>query len=92
MMITLPVMFSIMTGVGYDSIWLGAIAIKLAEISLMAPPVGLNVLVVRSASPVPLTLEDVFSGAWSFLLLDILTVALPIVFPDVMLFLPKVML
>lgn len=43
MMITLPVMFSIMTGVGYDSIWLGAIAIKLAEISLMTPPVGLNV-------------------------------------------------
>ena len=61
MVITLPVMFPILTGVGFDPIWLGVIAIKLAEVSLITPPVGLNVYVVRSASPVPLTLEDVFS-------------------------------
>jgi C4-dicarboxylate transporter DctM subunit len=92
MVMTLPVMFPIMTGVGYDPIWLGVIAIKLAEISLITPPVGLNVYVVRSASPVPLTLEDVFSGVWPFLLLDILTLALLILFPEIVLFLPKLML
>ena len=43
MVMTLPVMFPIMTSVGYDPIWLGVIAIKLAEISLITPPVGLNV-------------------------------------------------
>ncbi|MHA1568239.1 MAG: TRAP transporter large permease, partial [Alphaproteobacteria bacterium] len=92
MVMTLPVMFPIMVGVGYDPIWLGVIAIKLAEISLITPPVGLNVYVVRSASPVPLTLEDVFAGIMPFLLLDVFTLGLLIAFPSIVLFLPNLMM
>jgi len=86
------VMFPIMTGVGYDPIWLGVISIKLAEISLITPPVGLNVYVVRSASPVPLSLEDVFAGIMPFLLLDVVTLGLLIAFPQIVLFLPTMMM
>jgi C4-dicarboxylate transporter DctM subunit len=92
MVMTLPVMFPIMVGSGYDPIWLGVIAIKLAEISLITPPVGLNVYVVRSASPVPLSLEDVFAGIMPFLFLDIITLALLILFPEIVTFLPQLML
>lgn len=92
MVMTLPVMFPIMTGVGYDPIWLGVIAIKLAEISLITPPVGLNVYVVRSASPIPLSLEQVFAGVMPFLLLDLVTLGLLIVFPEIVTFLPNLML
>jgi C4-dicarboxylate transporter DctM subunit len=88
---TLPVMFPIMTSVGYDPIWLGVIAIKLAEISLITPPVGLNVYVVRSASPVPLRLEEVFAGVTPFLLMDLFTLGLLIAFPAIVLFLPSLM-
>jgi len=91
MVMTLPVMFPILTGVGYDPIWLGVISIKLAEISLMTPPVGLNVYVVRSASPVPLTLEQVFAGVMPFLLMDLCTLTLLIAFPSITLFLPNLM-
>jgi tripartite ATP-independent transporter DctM subunit len=92
MVMTLPVMFPIMVGVGYDPIWLGVISIKLAEISLMTPPVGLNVYVVRSASPVPLTLEQVFAGVMPFLFTDLITLALLIIFPSIVLFLPNLMM
>jgi C4-dicarboxylate transporter DctM subunit len=92
MVMTLPVMFPIMVGVGYDPIWLGVISIKLAEISLMTPPVGLNVYVVRSASPVPLTLEQVFAGVMPFLFMDLITLALLIIFPSIVLFLPNLMM
>ncbi|MBT5264830.1 MAG: TRAP transporter large permease [Rhodospirillaceae bacterium] len=92
MVMTLPVMFPIMVGVGFDPIWLGVISIKLAEISLITPPVGLNVYVVRSASPIPLSLEDVFAGIMPFLLLDIITLALLIIFPSIVLFLPNLMM
>jgi C4-dicarboxylate transporter, DctM subunit len=92
MVMTLPVMYPIMTGVGYDPIWLGVISIKLAEISLITPPVGLNVYVVRSASPVPLSLEDVFAGIMPFLLLDLVTLALLIAFPQIVTFLPNLMM
>ena len=91
MVMTLPVMFPIMTSVGYDPIWLGVIAIKLAEISLITPPVGLNVYVVRSASPVKLRLEEVFAGITPFLIMDVFTLALLIAFPSIVLFLPSLM-
>ena len=91
MVMTLPVMFPIMTSVGYDPIWLGVIAIKLAEISLITPPVGLNVYVVRSASPVKLRLEEVFAGVTPFLIMDVFTLALLITFPSIVLFLPSLM-
>ena len=91
MVMTLPVMFPIMTSVGYDPIWLGVIAIKLAEISLITPPVGLNVYVVRSASPIKLRLEEVFAGITPFLIMDVFTLALLIAFPSIVLFLPSLM-
>ncbi len=91
MVMTLPLMFPIMTSVGYDPIWLGVIAIKLAEISLVTPPVGLNVYVVRSASPVPLRLEEVFAGVTPFLVMDLFTLGLLIAFPSIVLFLPNMM-
>jgi C4-dicarboxylate transporter, DctM subunit len=91
MVMTLPVMFPILVGVGYDPIWLGVISIKLAEMSLMTPPVGLNVYVVRSASPVPLTLEQVFAGVMPFLAMDVVTLGLLIAFPAIVTFLPDLM-
>jgi len=91
MVMTLPIMFPILVGAGFDPIWLGVIAIKLAEISLMTPPVGLNVYVVRSASPIPLTLEDVFAGVTPFVIMDVFTLALLIAFPGIVLFLPNLM-
>ena len=91
MVITLPVMFPILTGVGFDPIWLGVIAIKLAEVSLITPPVGLNVYVVRSASPIPLRLEEVFAGVMPFIAIDILALALLVAFPEISLALPSLM-
>lgn len=91
MVITLPVMFPILTGAGFDPIWLGVIAIKLAEISLITPPVGLNVYVVRSASPVPLRLEEAFAGVMPFVGMDVLTLLLLIFIPELTLALPALM-
>jgi tripartite ATP-independent transporter DctM subunit len=91
MVITLPVMFPVLTGAGFHPIWLGVIAVKLAEMSLMTPPVGLNVYVVRSASPVPIKLEQIFAGVFPFLLMDVVTLGLLIAFPAIVTFLPDLM-
>jgi tripartite ATP-independent transporter DctM subunit len=91
MVMTLPIMFPILVGAGFDPIWLGVISVKLAEISLLTPPVGLNVYVVRSASPVPLSLEEAFAGVTPFVLMDVFTLGLLIAFPAISLFLPNLM-
>ena len=53
--------------------------------------VGLNVYVVRSASPIPLKLEEVFAGVMPFLAIDILTLLLLIAIPEISLLLPSLM-
>lgn len=91
MIMTLPVMFPVLVGLGYDPIWLGIIAIKLAEISLITPPVGLNVFVVRNASPVPLTLGDAFRGVTPFVVTEFVILGVLIVFPELVTFIPDMM-
>ena len=91
MVMTLPIMFPVMVKAGWDPIWLGVIAVKLAEISVLTPPVGLNVFVVKSASPVRVTLGQVFAGVTPFILLDLLSLVLYVLFPEVLLWLPNLM-
>jgi tripartite ATP-independent transporter DctM subunit len=91
MVMTLPIMFPVMTAAGFDPIWLGVVSIKLAEIALLTPPVGLNVFVVKSSSPVPLQLGQVFAGVTPFIFLDVLSLALYVAFPEILLWLPNLM-
>ena len=91
MVMTLPVMYPVMMSAGFDPIWLGVISVKLAEISLVTPPVGLNAYVVKSSSPIDISLEDVFMGILPFLILDVITLIFLIAFPQITLFLPNLM-
>ena len=91
MVMTLPIMFPVMKEAGFDPIWLGVIAVKLAEIGVLTPPVGLNVFVVKSSSPVPVTLGQVFTGVAPFIALDFLSLGLYVAFPEMILWLPNLM-
>lgn len=91
MMLTLPMVFPAVTGLGYDPIWFGIIIVKMCEICLITPPVGLNCYIVRSVAP-DIPLEEIFRGILPFLAMDILTVALLIAFPQIITFLPSRML
>ena len=91
MVMTLPIMFPVMVKAGFDPIWLGVVAVKLAEISVLTPPVGLNVFVVKSSSPVPVTLGQVFAGVTPFIVLDLFSLLLYVLFPEMLLWLPNLM-
>jgi tripartite ATP-independent transporter DctM subunit len=91
MILTLPLMFPLLTSVGYDPVWLGIITIQLIAIGLVTPPVGLNVYVVKGASPIPLTLEDIFIGVGPFILAALVVLALFVAFPQIVLVLPNLM-
>jgi C4-dicarboxylate transporter DctM subunit len=91
MVMTLPIMFPVMKEAGFDPIWLGVVSVKLAEIAVLTPPVGLNVFVVKSSSPIPVTLGQVFTGVSLFIVLDLFSLAFYVMFPEVILWLPKLM-
>lgn len=87
--ITLPVLAPIIVSLGYDLIWFGIIAIKMCEIAVVTPPVGLNVYVVAGAAGKQATLEQIFTGIWPFIVCDFIVLALLVAFPQIVLFLPN---
>jgi tripartite ATP-independent transporter DctM subunit len=91
LVLTLPIVFPIITELGYDPIWFGIIIVLVVEMGLISPPVGMNVFVVKGVAPdVPLT--DIFRGIFPFLGAMAVCVGLLIAFPDIALFLPETMM
>jgi C4-dicarboxylate transporter, DctM subunit len=91
MVMTLPIMYPVMAAQGFDPIWLGVVSVKLAEIGVLTPPVGLNVFVVKSSSPVPVSLGQCFVGVTPFIALDFLSLGLYVAFPEMITWLPSLM-
>ena len=79
-----------MSGVGC-AIWFGIIVVKMAELCLITPPIGLNCFVVAGVRP-EISVQDVFKGATPFFVADALTIAGLLVFPAIVLFLPNLLL
>ncbi len=90
--LTLPIVFPIVLNLGFDPIWFGVITLKLAEIAAVTPPVGLNVYTLKGVAGEDTSIEEVFRGIWPFVICDLLVLVLLIVFPQLTLFLPNLMM
>ena len=87
LVVTLPVVFPIITGLGFDPIWFGVIAVIVIEMGLITPPVGINVFVVKGvAASVPM--GTIFRGVLPFWFAMAACLGLLILFPQIALFLP----
>lgn len=92
MLLTLPVLLPVLKGLDMDLIWFGIIVVKLVEIGCITPPFGITVYVVKGVVGNSVPLEDVFRGIWWFLAMELLTLGILIVFPDISTILPDTML
>ena len=90
LLLTLPVVHPAVIALGFDSVWFGIIVVKMAEICLITPPIGLNCFVVNGVRP-DIPLSTVFRGILPFFVADVVTVALFIAFPEIILWLPRTM-
>ena len=89
MAVSLPVVHPIVNALGYDPVWFGIIIMKMVEIAAISPPLGLNVYSVKSVVGDSVRLEDIFKGIFPFSCMDLLTVAILIAFPEIVLWLPS---
>ena len=87
-MLTVPIFFPVIKMLGFNPVWFGIIIIKMCEIAVITPPLGLNVYAVKSVSP-DISTTDIFRGILPFLAMDILTLFVLVAFPGVTLFLPQ---
>ena len=88
LLLTLPVVYPAVIALGYDPIWFGIIVVKMCEVCLITPPVGLNCYVVAAVRP-DIPLGDVFRGIAPFFVADVVTVGLFLAFPGIILWLPS---
>lgn len=90
MFLTLPIVFPMVTAMGFDPIWFGVLMILLIEMGLITPPVGINVFVISGiAKDVPMA--TIFRGIVPFFIAILICVVLLFLFPQLALFLPATM-
>src|SRR5690606_36656772 len=89
-LITVPVFLPLVLGLGYDSIWFGVLVVVVVEIGLITPPVGMNLFVIRAQQP-DLAIGTLYRGVLPFLAANGLLVALLLAFPELALWLPRVL-
>jgi tripartite ATP-independent transporter DctM subunit len=91
MIIMLPILFPLVTGLGFDPVWFGIIMIVWLEIGFITPPVGLNLFVIQGLTP-GATARDMVLGTTPYVFMLIALVALLFLVPDLALWLPRQMM
>jgi C4-dicarboxylate transporter, DctM subunit len=86
--LTVPIIFPVITSLGFDPIWFGIIIVMTVELGLIHPPVGMNVFVIKSVVP-DVNFTTIFVGVLPFIITDLIRLVILIAFPMIALWLPS---
>jgi TRAP-type C4-dicarboxylate transport system permease large subunit len=89
MIVTVPIVTGLITGLGYDIVWWGVLNLFVVEIGGISPPFGLTMYVLKNMADVPIA--AVFRGVTPFCIAAIVVLAILVVFPSITLWLPSTM-
>ena len=92
LLLTMPIMVPIALTLGYDKVWFGMIAILTIELGLLTPPFGMVVFAMKASLPPDVKIEEIFLGSAPFFFMLLLALALIIIFPEISLFIPRLLL
>ncbi len=86
-LLTVPVFFPLVVGLGFDPVWFGIIIVIVVQIGLISPPVGMNMFVVKNLLP-RVSTATIFRGVTPFVVAEIVLLAIIVAFPQISLWLP----
>ncbi|NYT37828.1 TRAP transporter large permease [Allopusillimonas soli] len=89
LILTVPIVLPLVTSLGFDPVWFGVIVIVTAEVGMVTPPVGLNAFVVARYTGRPLA--EIFWGVTPHVIAHVFIIALFVIFPQIILWLPSTM-
>ena len=87
-LLTIPIVFPIVVGLGFDPVWFGVLVVVTVQIGLIAPPVGIICFIMNNMVP-DIGLVNIYKGAMPFVIADLFWLALLLAFPSISLFLVK---
>jgi C4-dicarboxylate transporter, DctM subunit len=88
-LLTVPIIFPLMTALGFDPLFFGVLVVLLIEIGFISPPIGMNVFMLSGINKIPI--NDIFKNSWPFLALLMLFCIILIIFPQIATWLPSTM-
>ncbi len=88
--LTVPIVFPVVTALGFDPIWFGVVIVMTVELGLIHPPVGMNVFVIKSVIK-DVKMSTIFVGVLPFVVTDILRLVILVAFPALATWLPQQM-
>jgi TRAP-type C4-dicarboxylate transport system permease large subunit len=91
MIIMLPILFPLVTGLGFDPVWFGIVMIVWLEMGFITPPVGINLFVIQGIARGS-RMRDIAVGSTPFVLLLVLLVVILFLVPELALWLPRRMM
>ena len=90
LLLTVPIFFPVVMDLGFDPVWFGIVVVVVTEISLITPPVGLNVFVLKGVVK-DVSTGTIFKGVTPFWVVDIIRLLIIVLLPGLVLFLPNSM-
>lgn len=90
MLLTVPLFFPVVVGLGFDPVWFGVLLMVLCELGMIAPPIGVNLFVMRSVAP-DVSIATIMKGIIPFIGVDLFRVAIIAAFPILSLYLPNIL-
>ncbi|HQY27461.1 MAG TPA: TRAP transporter large permease [Burkholderiaceae bacterium] len=88
-LLTVPIFFPLVVGLGFDPIWFGVVVVMVVELGMISPPVGMNLFVVQNMLRTPIT--TLWRWIAPFVAADVLRLAIVVLVPQIVLFLPGLM-
>jgi len=89
--LTVPIVFPVVTALGFDPIWFGIVIVMTVELGLIHPPVGMNVFVIKSVIK-DVNMSTIFVGVLPFVVTDLIRLAILVLFPLLATWLPQRMI
>ena len=86
-LLTVPIFFPIVLGLGFDPIWFGIIVVMVVELALITPPVGMNMFVIKGMVP-DVPLSKIYAGVLPFAVAQAILIGVIFAFPEIATWLP----
>ncbi len=87
--ITVPLFVPIVEGLGFDTVWFAVLFIISMQTAYLTPPFGYNLFYMRSVAPPEISIYDLYKAVIPFIILQIIGLALVVMFPQIALWLPE---
>jgi tripartite ATP-independent transporter DctM subunit len=92
LLLCMPIFVPIVIKLGYDPVWFGVLFSVTMQMAFLSPPFGPAAFYLKSVAPPQISLQRIFASLWPFMLIQIFVLTVLIAFPEIVLWLPRVLM